>query len=66
MKNDKQLDILVEEYLTKRYYAPRVALSLEFKKALIKEYRKLLSENIPPVRVQKAVMFFIDQLAQAK
>jgi hypothetical protein len=66
MKKDQQFEALCEEFLTKRYYAPRVTLSLEFKKALVKEYQKLSSENIPPVRFQKAISFFIDQLVQAK
>lgn len=63
MKNEKideKLEQLTEEYLTKRFYAPRVQLSDEFKSALRKEIVALKAQNLANSRISNAIAFQIE------
>tara|TARA_R110000751_G_scaffold287932_1_gene392868 strand:- start:185 stop:421 length:237 start_codon:yes stop_codon:yes gene_type:complete len=57
MEEDKELTLVVEKFLTKRVYAPRVKLSDNFDRAMKREILSLMETGINSKRILSAITF---------
>jgi hypothetical protein len=57
MEEDKELTLVVEKFLTKRVYAPRVKLSENFDKAMKREILSLMENGVNAKRILSAITF---------
>ncbi len=59
-----QFNQIIEKYVVKKIYAPRLKFSDEFIHVFIKEIDALTANKVSFERIQKAISFLLDEVRQ--
>jgi hypothetical protein len=66
MQKDKELELLTEEYLTKRMYAPRIDVSDALMLAIEKEFELHMKAGVNSKRILKAIEYAANSIESLK